>query len=116
MMRSAPSTWGEVRNPSVRIGGEGVLIGAGVVIGRNPASVDDLPAARRVAVGDPGLSKTHLAIRAQGSAVEVCDLSSTNGTAVEVSGSAQSCVAGVWQAVPTGATIVAGNQRIEVSA
>ncbi len=110
--RSSPAAWGEVDNPSVKIGGEVVPIGAGVVIGRNPAGIDGLPGARLVPVGDPALSKTHLAIRAEGSAVEVCDLSSTNGTVVERSGVPRPCVARVWQPVPSGATIVAGEQRI----
>jgi hypothetical protein len=116
MIRSSPLLPSGGHNPFVRIGGQVVPVGAGVVIGRDPAPVDDLPTARPVAVGDPGLSKTHLAIRAQGSTVEVCDLSSTNGTVVEASGSAKSCVAGVWRSVPTGATILAGDQRIDVSA
>ncbi len=88
-------------------------IGTGVVIGRNPAALDELPGARLVAVGDPALSKSHLAIRAQGSAVEVCDLSSTNGTLVDAAGLQSPCVAGVWRSVPGGATIVAGDQRFE---
>ena len=100
--------------PLIRLGDRMWSLSSGIVVGRNPAPIDQLPGAQLVSVGDAGLSKTHLAIRLSGSTIEVCDLSSTNGTAIEVNQRRQACSPETWIAVGRGVTIVAGDQRLEV--
>ena len=104
--------------PAVFVAGRLEPVGSGLVIGRNPASPTQLSAARAVAITDGELSKTHLAIRWSGQHVEVCDLSSTNGTVIAGigvgAGSERRCDPGTWIPVPTGAHIRAGTQNIEL--
>lgn len=99
-------------SPAVVIAGRVEPIGAGLVIGRNPSPPAQLAVARAVSIADGELSKTHLAIRWNGQHVEVCDLSSTNGTVVAGVGSERRCEPGTWNAVPVGAHIRAGTQTI----
>ena len=100
--------------PSIRLGDRAWSLSSGIVVGRNPSPIDQLLGAQLVSVGDAGLSKTHLAIRLSGSTIEVCDLSSTNGTAIEVNQQRHACSPETWIAIGHGAAIVAGDQRLEV--
>jgi len=113
--RIGPPSTRHPADPAIRIGAELIPLSDGVVVGRNPAPADVLPSARLVAIADAGLSKTHLAIRAVDCTVEICDLSSTNGTVVETVSARRACVPGVWLAVDEGSRIVAGDQRMEIT-
>lgn len=112
--RVAPHASRRAAGPTIRVGHELVPVVDGVVVGRNPAAVDTVPGAHLLAIGDGGLSKTHFAIRMAGSAIEVCDLSSTNGTVIEFGTVRRQCTPGVWSTVPAGATVVAGGQRMQI--
>lgn len=108
----ADSVWPS--SPWLVIAGTNAHVGAGLVIGRNPIPTPLVPDARMVSVADGELSKNHCGVRCGSMWVEVCDLSSTNGTVVVVDGTERRCEPGNWTPVPAGAIILAGTQRMEV--
>lgn len=80
------------RVPSIRVGGRVIRLDHPVVIGRRPAlpRVVRGPAPELVTVPSPlgQVSSSHLLVHAEGEAVVVDDLRSTNGTVVRPAGSA----------------------------
>lgn len=96
--------------PMLRVGGVSYPLHEGLVIGRNPMGSGDFARARPVAIPDRSLSKTHCAVRVRDGIVEVCDLSSTNGTAVVRHGAIEQCTPGVWVPLRRGDEVKAGDQ------
>ncbi|HRE03827.1 MAG TPA: FHA domain-containing protein [Ilumatobacteraceae bacterium] len=101
--------------PAVQLpDGRRMLIGSGLVFGRQPGPNPDLPAATLVPISDPSLSKTHASFGPTPTGVWVCDHQSTNGSTVEVGSSAAVCAPGARVEVPIGATVVLGEIRIPI--
>ncbi|WP_065959240.1 FHA domain-containing protein [Curtobacterium sp. UCD-KPL2560] len=91
------------RVPSVRVGGRTVRLDRPVVVGRRPSPPRVLtgPGPELVTVPSPSgqVSSSHVALHAEGEAVVVEDLRSTNGTVIRPAGAAAS-------RMPAGASIV----------
>lgn len=73
----------------------------GVVIGRDPDIATQPRCRTRVAIDDPGVSKTHVAVWVDQGAITVEDLHSTNGSAWSADGESHPCEAGQPIAVPS---------------
>lgn len=88
-----------------------------VLLGRNPqASADEVGPVQLVPVDDPDrqISKTHLAIGADGAAVWVEDRFSTNGVVVRTANGDQRVPPGTRLPLAPGAVVLFGARRIDV--
>lgn len=94
--------------------GRTVLIGDGLVVGRNPEADPDLPSARLLPITDRSLSKTHATFGPTVHGVWVCDHHSTIGTSVRLNGSTTACQAGARVVLPLGATVTLGEVHVNV--
>ncbi len=103
------------RPPAVLLpDGRVIDLGLGIVVGRSPDPGGTDGDRQVIQLHDPTLSKTHLSICPDGTAVVVTDLHSTNGTRMRVGGTSVVCRPGVQSSVPPGAEILAGEAVIKV--
>jgi len=91
----------------VRVGGR-LLEPGTTLVGRSPAARPGEPVDRTLAVDDPTMSKTHLAVRVTPGGVWVTDRASTNGTTVVTGNGEQRLVPWQETRVPPGARVRAG--------
>ena len=97
--------------------GQQVMLGGTVLLGRDPVAVPPWTGAVLVPVPDYSVSKTHVALRLEGSRVLVHDLGSTNGTVVvSPGGSATVAVPGDVLEAPAGSTVRFGDRSLRVEA
>lgn len=97
--------------------GQQVVLGGTVLLGRDPVAVPPWTGAVLVPVPDYSVSKTHVALRLEGSRVLVHDLGSTNGTVVvSPGGSATAAVPGDVLEAPAGSTVRFGDRSLRVEA
>lgn len=97
--------------------GQQVVLGGTVLLGRDPVAVPPWTGAVLVPVPDYSVSKTHVALRLEGSRVLVHDLGSTNGTVVvSPGGSATVAVPGDVLEAPAGSTVRFGDRSLRVEA
>lgn len=94
--------------------GTTIQVGAGGVVGRDPAPDSRLPDGRLYPVADPSLSKTHFSFGPSPVGVWVVDQHSTNGTFLVIAGEHVACVPGVQTEVPFGAAVLAGDLELKV--
>ncbi len=80
--------------------GDRVALSGPVVLGRLPTVPPDTPRARAVSVGDSSVTKTHAVVQVESGRFMVRDLSSTNGTAVELDGVRHRCSPDADQSFP----------------
>lgn len=97
--------------------GQQVMLGGTVLLGRDPVAVPPWTGAVLVPVPDYSVSKTHVALRLEGTRVLVHDLGSTNGTVVvSPGGSATVAVPGDVLEAPAGSTVRFGDRSLRVEA
>ncbi|MGB8862362.1 MAG: FHA domain-containing protein, partial [Ilumatobacteraceae bacterium] len=96
--------------------GRVIDVGAGGVLGRDPAADPAAPAARLHPLADPSLSKTHLSFGPLPHGVWVLDHHSTNGTVVIANGVSVPCTPGTRVEAPFGTRVVAGDVSLTVGA
>lgn len=97
--------------------GQQVVLGGTVLLGRDPVAVPPWTGAVLVPVPDYSVSKTHVALRLEGSRVLVHDLGSTNGTVVvSPGGSVTVAVPGDVLEAPAGSTVRFGDRSLRVEA
>lgn len=97
--------------------GQQVVLGGTVLLGRDPVAVPPWTGAVLVPVPDYSVSKTHVALRLEGSRVLVHDLGSTNGTVVvSPGGSATAAVPGDVLEAPAGSSVRFGDRSLRVEA
>lgn len=97
--------------------GQQVVLGGTVLLGRDPVAVPPWTGAVLVPVPDYSVSKTHVALRLEGTRVLVHDLGSTNGTVVvSPGGSATVAVPGDVLEAPAGSTVRFGDRSLRVEA
>ena len=97
--------------------GQQVMLGGTVLLGRDPVAVPPWTGAVLVPVPDYSVSKTHVALRLEGTRVLVHDLGSTNGTVVvSLGGSATVAVPGDVLEAPAGSTVRFGDRSLRVEA
>lgn len=96
--------------------GRAIGVGAGGVLGRDPAADPLLPGGQLHAISDPSLSKTHLSFGPLPNGVWVLDHHSTNGTVVSANGMSTPCTPGARVEAPFGSQVLAGDVSIEVGA
>ena len=94
--------------------GRAIGVGAGGVLGRDPAVDPALPAGQLHTIPDPSLSKTHLSFGPLPGGVWVVDHHSTNGTVVVANGVALPCTPGTRVQAPFGAQVLAGDVALMV--
>ncbi|PFG41288.1 hypothetical protein ATJ97_3836 [Georgenia soli] len=98
----------------VRVGGR-LLDPGTTLLGRAPAARPGERVDRALAVEDPTMSKTHLAVRVTPAGVWVTDRASTNGTTVVTDGGEQRLEAWRETKVPPGALVRAGATVLAVA-
>lgn len=97
--------------------GQQVVLGGTVLLGRDPVAVPPWTGAVLVPVPDYSVSKTHVALRLEGTRVLVHDLGSTNGTVVvSPGGSATVAVPGDVLEAPAGSSVRFGDRSLRVEA
>lgn len=97
--------------------GQQVVLGGTVLLGRDPVAVPPWTGAVLVPVPDYSVSKTHVALRLEGTRVLVHDLGSTNGTVVvSPGGSATVAVPGDVLEASAGSTVRFGDRSLRVEA
>jgi pSer/pThr/pTyr-binding forkhead associated (FHA) protein len=90
------------------------LTSVGLVIGRDPTTDPQLPAAEVVRIADLSLSRTHLSVKTDGGEVWIVDRHSTNGSCIVVGDRTSTCVPGAPTRVPPGGRVVFGGQEFVV--
>ena len=96
--------------------GRTLLLGDGLIIGRDPSAAAAESGVKLLALGDEGrsVSKTHLRLDVGAAGVQVTDRHSTNGVTVITAGVPLDCVPGVPTVVPGDSVVRFGDRHLVV--
>ena len=94
--------------------GRAIVVGRGLVVGRQPDQDPNAPDASLTPLVDPSLSKTHATIAPGSGGVWVVDHHSTNGTTVTTSGTVNTLIPGTRMQAPVGSVLALGELELRV--